>query len=126
MNTVLDRIKNNYTRIGSLTVILLLGIFAIIVWQLRSTQNVGTDEQPTPTPLTTTSNDIGYFNESTLVTPSSYVFQDPIKAPETMTVYGILPGPDQLFDSDGIIAIATRLGFSSAAEVSPTQNGGKL
>ena len=123
MNNLLERIKNNYPRL-IFTILIVLAI-PLLIWLISRDQTSLTDDTPTPTPTppSITNDDIGFNNQTELIRPSSFVTEDPIKTPETMSVYELLPGPDEIFGTTGIASIASVLEFTAAAEVSPTNDG---
>lgn len=107
-----------------IVIVLGLGAYGVIQFLNQSpTTNPGNlAMQPTPT-LLQTERDLGFGNPIYTDTPTEFTFEDPLKVPETVPVYKILQGPEELFSRESVAALARDFGFTGNSQVISTANG---
>lgn len=126
LKNIWARIKYNPRRLITMitaTSILVAGIVYLALISVDRTEDLPyLGVNPTPTPYQTL-RDVGFKNPDTTQVPKELIFEDPLKVPNSITTYKILPAPEELFSNESIVSMARDIGFTGNASVQPTGNG---
>lgn len=125
LSALFARLAYNWKRL--LVAFGIVGLFTITLLVIsRITQTAPNDPNSplsgiSPTPQTALTH-LGLDPKLNKIAPTEMIFEDPLRAPETIPSYRILPAPNELFSDEGIISIAAAFGFTAAAEPKVLQN----
>lgn len=127
-NTLSDlyaRLTYNWKRV--VVALAIIGVFTLILLSISLLRQIapsdpsGSPSGITPTPQTAFTH-LGLDPKLNKIAPTELVFEDPLKAPDTIPSYRILPAPNELFSDESIVSIAAAFGFTAIAEPKVLQN----
>ncbi len=124
IHSLKERLRYNKKRLALLTLGMVLIVSILLVVSRLDTLLV-TPIPPSPSQRAdvTSAQHLKFANPEDTAYPSSYSFEDPIIVPDTIRVYRILPGPDELFSNANLPAMAKAFGFNVDAQVTSITQG---